>query len=161
MEALLKVRHLNETHALGELSKVLVKYNAFQNKKLEIKNEMELQYKNYEANQGTILDIQREVIWDRYFKNLRNQIIAIDMDIEKLNVELNQVQEMASIAQREKKVLELLRERELAIFKYELQRSERKELADLNQRKIKRELFANFKAPRYKLGTTKNVVSQP
>ena len=135
LAALLRVRHLQEQYALGELSKVLAKYNVFQNK-INILNKELLDGYNmyYEEQNLDKVDLEKTISWDRYFKNIKTKIDIIQINMNNMQPELNSVQEKVSIAQREKRVIELLKEQEYAKFKRDIQLTEKKELAEINQR---------------------------
>ena len=146
LEALLRVRRLRERQALGPLAKVLAAYNVHQkeiiNKGQEIQkamqdygeqsqqSEMPAESKNIQ-NTATL---EKKQIWDRYFERLDAQIEAAQNKALLLHPELEREQSRVQAARRERKVLELLKEKEKAEYVRKMQKKERRELAELNQR---------------------------
>ena len=146
LEALLRVRHIKEQQALGSLAKVLASYNVHQKEIISKRQEIQASMQDYterskeakgseeSSNALSASTIESKQIWDQYFRRLDRQIEESQSKAQVLRPELERERNKVQAVRRERRVLELLKEKEKAEYLRKMQRKERKELAELNRR---------------------------
>lgn len=132
LEGLLRVRDLKQKQAMAEMAKVMERVNAqrhiVQQSEISYRNEMDSFSKSEEA-----FSIYRHQTFNRYIDRLEIEKSQAEQKLEDMQPELEVVQNKLIEARREKRVVELLKERYQERYKQALRKEERKELSELNQ----------------------------
>ena len=132
MAALLRLRKLQENRALGELSRVLQRYNEQEDRIQEARRLVEQeendlfrtgqQYQNFHLIQSH----------SRYLDRLEDQMRRATQKMEEIRPELEAEQKKVTDAARQRRVVEMLEEKYRERYDYERRKEERKQLEEQN-----------------------------
>lgn len=133
LEGLLKVRDLKQKQVMAEMADIMERVNnqrsIVERSEQEYRDEME----RFARSQGEAFSIDMYRTFDRYIARLEDEKARAHDRLEEMRPELEQMQAKLLKARREKRVVELLRERHLNRYNEEVRREERRELQELNQ----------------------------
>lgn len=133
LEGLLKVRDLKQKQVMAEMADVMQRVNEVRGIVEQSEQEYREEMERFSRSQGEDFSIDVYRTFDRYVNRLEDQKARAYERLEEMRPELEQMQAKLLEARREKRVVELLRERHLNRYKEELRRQERRELQELNQ----------------------------
>lgn len=133
LEGLLKVRDLKQKQVMAEMAEVMQRVNEVRGIVEQSEQEYREEMERFSRSQGEDFSIDVYRTFDRYVNRLEDQKARAYERLEEMRPELEQMQAKLLEARREKRVVELLRERHLNRYKEELRRQERRELQELNQ----------------------------
>ena len=133
LEGLLKVRDLKQKQVMAEMADITERVNnqrgIVERSEQEYRDEME----RFARSQGETFSIDMYRTFDRYIDRLEGEKARAHDRLEEMRPELERMQAKLLEARREKRVVELLRERHLNRYNEEVRREERRELQELNQ----------------------------
>ncbi len=133
LEGLLKVRDLKQKQVMAEMADVMQRVNEVRGIVEQSEQEYREEMERFSRSQGEDFSIDVYRTFDRYVNRLEDEKARAYERLEEMRPELEQMQAKLLEARREKRVVELLRERHLNRYKEELRRQERRELQELNQ----------------------------
>lgn len=124
LESVLEVRSNEEQNVLEDFVIVQNCLVEADNKRLRLSNEFKL------CLEKSILtrNVQDLVMQNFYKMDLENKIKNQELVVEEKKVELESVRERLQIAQRDKKIMEKLKEKDLDEYKTDLLKKEQKEI---------------------------------
>jgi len=138
LEAILKLREIEEKNKLGELAKVvgqINKWNAdIETFTTESTHKLKEESVKLRQHKSTFKDMQ---ITREYFTFLNRKKKLALKKIEELQPALVQKQVEYNEARKEKKKYEILRKKKFKEYQYELEKEEQKFIDELAQRKIR------------------------
>lgn len=136
LEALLKLRTIEEEKAIQELGVIQNKINIAKNKvkELEIQYQQEMEKYTKYANMGSYSLFYQS--FERFLNRIEDLKKQTEIFIESLQPELEEKRKKLVEAQKNKKILEKLKEKRWNEYKKELMNFEKKELFELNQKNI-------------------------
>ena len=133
LEGLLKVRDLKQKQVMAEMAEITERVN----NQRSIVERSEQEYRDgmehFARSQGEAFSIDMYRIFNRYIDRLEGEKARAHDRLEEMRPELERMQAKLREARREKRVVELLRERHLNRYNEEVRRKERRELQELNQ----------------------------
>lgn len=134
LEALLKIRTIEEEKALQELGKILTKINQATQEVQTLEN----QYQKEIAKFNEVSNINQNILAFQNFTLFLNRLQEtknkVQNYIESLRPELEEKRKKVLEARRNKKILEILKEKKLEEYKKELKKIEEKELFEINSK---------------------------
>ncbi len=136
LEALLKLRTIEEEKAIQELGAIQNKINIAKNKvkELEMQYQQEMEKYTKYANMGSYSVFYQS--FERFLNRIEDLKKQTEIFIESLQPELEEKRKKLIEAQKNKKILEKLKEKRWNEYKKELMNFEKKELFELNQKNI-------------------------
>lgn len=134
LEGLLRIRDLHQKRVMQEMAVVMERVNA----QREIVDRAEQEYAEemdrFAGEQVTgAYDIERFRMFDRYIDRLEGEKAEAHAKLEEMRPELEAMQARLLDARKEKRVVEILKERHLERYREDVRRVERKELEELNR----------------------------
>ncbi len=134
LEALLKLRAIEEEKALQEYSVILQKINLAKNKVRELEEQYRQEVEKYTkyANMGSYSLFYQS--FERFLNRIESLKKQTETFIESLQPELEEKRKKLIEAQKNKKIIEKLKEKKWDQYKRELINYEKKELFELNQK---------------------------
>ncbi len=137
LDPLLRVRKIEENRALAELAKVMLRVNAQESARTEAMRLFEEEIDRFEREQrdNPRFDLTTWQIYDRYLERLDNEAVEAAKKLEEIRPEMEA--EMAKVmeARRQRRVVEIIKERARAEYDKEYRKAERRELEELNRRR--------------------------
>jgi flagellar FliJ protein len=136
LEALLRMRRIEEERALGGLAKIMLRVNEHESvRKLAfrmLREEMDRFDREYKDN----VDLTLWQIYDRYVDRLNAEASQAAGKLEAIRPELEK--EMAKVmeARRKRRVVEIMKERARSEYDVVRRKDERRELEEANRRSI-------------------------
>ena len=135
LAGLLRVRDLKQKQVMAEMASIVEQVN----RQRKIIEDMDAQYTDgmnqfsASQNEHSAFSIDTYRTFDRYIDRLKAQKIEAEEQLETMQPGLEKMQAKLIAARRDKRVVELLKERHLNRYNEELRRQERRELQELNQ----------------------------
>ncbi|MFN3603214.1 MAG: flagellar export protein FliJ [Leptonema sp. (in: bacteria)] len=138
LEALLKIRNIQEEKALQELGKIQSKINKAiaEVQTLEKQYQKEIQRFNEYSKSQNILNYQNFILFLNRLQNTKNRVQKY---IQSLQPELEEKRKKVLEARKNKRILEILKEKRLEEYKKELKKLEQKEIFEFNQKNSPKE----------------------
>ncbi len=138
LEALIKIKKLEEEQAIIELGKIISKINQEKEKVQKIEEQYQKELKNFkEMAQKTSFTAFYQS-FQIFLNRMESQKKELEKFIVSMQPELEEKRNKLMEVRKNLKLLETLKEKKLAEYKKELKSIERKELFELNQRKLKK-----------------------
>jgi flagellar FliJ protein len=134
LEALLRMRRIDEERALGDLAKVMLRVNEQENVRKAAFRMLKEEMDRFDVEYKDNFDLTLWQIYDRYLNRLNAEAAGAAEKLEGIRPELEK--EMAKVmeARRARRVVEILKERELKTYQGQLRKHERQELEEANRR---------------------------
>lgn len=134
LEALLRLRRIEEERTLGDLAKVMLRVNEQENVRKAAFQMLREEMDRFDGEYKENFDLTLWQIYDRYLNRLNAEASTAAGKLEEIRPELEK--EMAKVmeARRARRVVEILKERELETYNGQLRRHERQELEEANRR---------------------------
>ncbi|MCR9143945.1 MAG: flagellar export protein FliJ [bacterium] len=134
LEALLRMRRIEEERALGDLAKVMVRVNEQENVRTAAFQMLKEEMDRFDADYKENFDITLWQIYDRYLERLNAEAADAAVKLEEIRPEMET--EMAKVmeARRARRIVEILKERELEKYNGQRRKHERQELEEANRR---------------------------
>lgn len=140
LEGLLRIRDLHQKRVMQEMAVVMEKVNAQREIVEHAEREYAEEMDRFAREQGTgAYDIERYRMFDRYIGRLEGEKAAAHTRLEEMRPELEAMQAKLLDARKEKRVVEILKERHIERYNEEVRRIQRKELEELNRLAVERE----------------------
>ncbi|GIX40508.1 MAG: hypothetical protein KatS3mg129_0241 [Leptospiraceae bacterium] len=146
LEALLRLRTLEEEQAMQELGSIMQKINQAKEKvkELEIQYTQEVKKFSEYTKQGSYSFYYQS--FERFLNRLENLKKQTEVYIESLQPELEEKRKKLVEARKKKKIIELLKEKEWQQYNKKRKKQETQELFELNQKnKLKEKEYEYFK----------------
>ena len=134
---------MREKDALGKLAGILTEHNMYQKQVSDSSKEMEVALKKFSTsfkNMNAEAISEHSIMWDRYFQRLGWQIEKAQENMERIRPQLQEKQNEVLQTQRDRRVMELLRDKEREQYMRNLQKKQRQELNEINYRNNKHNL---------------------
>ncbi|MBW7856820.1 MAG: flagellar export protein FliJ [Leptonema sp. (in: Bacteria)] len=135
LEGLLRVRDLKQKQVMAEMAEVMERVNAqrqiVEQSEANYRNEMDLFSKSQSTKES--FSIYQYQTFNHYINRLEAEKSYAEEKLEEMRPELEAVQNKLIEARRQRRVVELLKERYQERYHQALRKEERKELAELNQ----------------------------
>lgn len=134
LESYLKVKKVKEQAKLGELAKVMQKVNVFREQQQAFDlhyNEMLQSQRNQFVRQSVPIDQMRDMY--EYLGALRLRKDTATMHIQELEPELNEKRNAYNAARKDRRVVEILREKKWADHKLAVEKEELSFMDEFNQ----------------------------
>ncbi len=133
LETLLHLRERREHLAVGELAKVMVRYNELQSARLDSERQLNEEMVSLEQSKQVQFDIDSYRMHHLYIDRLEaEQRTAIEHQ-EAMLPELEKEQAKVTEARREKRIVEILKEKKKQEFDEKLRKNERKAIEESNR----------------------------
>lgn len=132
LEALLRLRKLEENEALAGLARVMRRYNEQNDKREQALLRRETEMKSFTRLYQDTFDLEQIQMYDRYLGRLESEVVAAKAALEEMTPEVEAEKVKVIEKQRRRRVVELLKERHLERYKQELRKDERKKLEEAN-----------------------------
>lgn len=134
LEALLRMRRIDEERALGDLAKVMLRVNEQENVRKQAFRLLQEEMDRFDGEYKDNFDLTLWQIYDRYLDRLNAEAAGAAEKLEEIRPEMER--EMAKVmeARRARRVVEILKERELEKYNGQLRKHERQELEEANRR---------------------------
>lgn len=129
---MLRIRKIEEEKAMGELARVIRRVNVHEQNREKAIGARQSEMQNFSEKYRDDFRVDLYQIYDNYLERLDSEINQAKKGIESLQPELEKEQEKVKKARIKKRVLELVKEREVKKYQHELQKYQRKELAEIN-----------------------------
>lgn len=124
---------MEEDRAREVLARVLVKVNEQETRRRRAHRLYQAETETFEKKQREMFDIDLLKMYDRYLERLQSEADDALDKIEELRPELEQAREFVVERSRNRRVVEILKERKRAEYDQELRKHERKELEEYNR----------------------------
>ncbi len=139
LEALLKIKAIEEEKALHELGKILSKINQANQEVQSLEN----QYKKEITKFNQVSDLNQNVLVFQNFTLFLNRLqetkTKVQNYIQSLQPELEEKRQNVLDARKNKRILEILKEKKFEEYKKGLKKNETKELFEINQNSKRKE----------------------
>ena len=134
LEALLRMRQIEEEKALGELAKVMLRVNEQEDVRKAAFRMLREEMDRFDSEYSEDFDLSLWQMYDRYLDRLNAEASDAAARLEEIRPELEK--EMAKVmdARRRRRVVEILKERERKEYDAALRKHERRELEEANRR---------------------------
>lgn len=133
LEGLLKVRDLKQKQVMAEMADITERVNNQRSIVERSEQEYRDEVERFARSQDEAFSIDIYRTFDRYIDRLEGEKARAHDRLEEMRPELERMQAKLLEARREKRVVELLRERHLNRYNEKVRREERRELQELNQ----------------------------
>jgi len=133
LEPVLRVKHFREKRLMLEYSKVAGKMEAFRNQIYE--SDQLIKKHSDDASRvmaGKVFDLQEEKLLRSYYTELQKKKEMAKEQISGYEEEFNRQKSIIENARRERRLLEILREKKYEQYRIEMQREEMKMLDEFN-----------------------------
>lgn len=135
LEGLLRVRDLKQKQVMAEMAKVMEQVNAqrriVEQSEVNYRNEVDLFSKSQSTKES--FSIHQYQTFNHYINRLEAEKSYAEARLEEMRPDLEAVQNKLIEARRQRRVVELLKERYQERYNQALRKEERKELSELNQ----------------------------
>lgn len=134
LEALLRMRRIEEEKALGELARVMLRVNEQKSVQAETARMLREEMDRFDSEYKESFDLELWKIYDRYVDRLNAEAEVAAEKLEEIRPEMEA--EMAKVmeARRQRRIVELLKERARDEYDAERRKNERRELEEANRR---------------------------
>jgi flagellar FliJ protein len=137
LEALLKLRTLEEERAMQELGKVIEKMNQAKQKVKELEDQYNAEVKKFSEYSRMATYTLFYQSFERFLNRIENLKKQTEVYVQSLQPELEEKRQKLIEARKNKKILEILKEKRWEEYKNKLKKQETKELFELNQKLLK------------------------
>jgi flagellar FliJ protein len=137
LEALLKLRTLEEERAMQELGKVIEKMNQAKQKVKELEDQYNAEVKKFSEYSRMANYTLFYQSFERFLNRIENLKKQTEVYVQSLQPELEEKRQKLIEARKNKKILEILKEKRWEEYKNKLKKQETKELFELNQKLLK------------------------
>lgn len=127
------MRKMEEDRAREVLARVLVKVNEQETRRRRARRLYQTETDLFEKTQREAFDIDLFRMYDRYLERLLSEVDEAGDRIEELRPDLEQAREFVVERSRNRRVVEILKERKRAEYDQEVRKKERKELEEYNR----------------------------
>lgn len=134
LEALLRLRKMEENRALADMALVLARVNVEETRKEKSAAESREQLRAMERERHGGFDLESFQMSDRYLTRLESEQDEASRRIEEMRPELDKKRDTVLEFSRKRRVVELLKERQRERYLRERRRKERRELEEVNVR---------------------------
>jgi len=140
LEGLLKKRKMEQDQAIRELSVVLARYNEQESTRQEAFRLLREETGLFEKRYREEFELDLFQMYDKYLERLEAEAADAERKMENMKPELDREREKVMIARRNKRIIEMLKERYKKQYDQELGRLEKKELFEINSSKAAQEM---------------------
>lgn len=146
LEALKKVREIEEKQAMSELARVVEKVNEKESARQAAEENYRNEMDHFTISQRESFSLEQYQMYDRYLEKLQSDQKKAKEAIEEIRPELQHHQSLVMEARRKTKVMEILRDRHKAEYDYNLRKQEQKEIAEINAGRMSQQNESAVKA---------------
>jgi len=132
LEALLRVRKVEENVALAGYSKVMERVNVHRRKQEEARAQAAREMAMFSERPHADFSIEEMLNYDRYLDRLGTEERVALHEIDRMRPELEREKQKLLLARRNRKIVETVKERKFEEYKKELRKKESKEYEELN-----------------------------
>lgn len=133
---MLKIRKMEQDRALKELSLVLARYNEFDSNRQEAFRLLQEETNLFEKRYREEFQLDLFQMYDKYLERLEAEAADAAQKMEDIKPELDQEREKVMVARRNKRIIELLKERYKKAYDANVRKTERNELFDINATRV-------------------------
>lgn len=133
LDPLLRVRKLEENRALASLARVMMRANEQEARRDLAHRLVREEMDSFSQQHSDDFSIDRFQMYDRYLERLEAEAGQASEELKAMRPELEKEQALVMEARRQKRIVELLKERKRAEYDKEYQRALRKELEEINR----------------------------
>lgn len=134
LEALLRMRRIEEERALGKLAKVMLRVNEQESVRTAAFRMLQEEMDRFDSEYKNNFDLSIWQMYDRYVDRLNAEASAAAKKLEAIRPELEKEMAIVMEARRKRRVVEILKERERETYNGALRKHERRELEEANRR---------------------------
>lgn len=143
LEALLKIRSIEEEKALQDLGKIIAKVNSANEEVRILEQQYNEELKKFEVYLSSGQANMSFQNFNLFLNRLNDTKRKVQKYIESLQPELEEKRNKLLEVRKNKRILEILKEKRLQEYKKELLKLEQRELFEINQ-KIRKENYENL-----------------
>lgn len=132
LEALLRKRKMEQDQTLKELAAVLAVYNEQEGKRREAFRLLDEEKGVFEKKFREDFHLDLFQMYDKYLERLESEAIDAEFRMQEMQPALDAERQKVMVARRNKRIIELLKERYKKRYEEETARIERRELFELN-----------------------------
>ena len=133
LEGLLRLRRIQEEKALGDMARVLVRVNEQEQMRNLAEKLVADEMNTFEKKYSDEFSIELFQMYDRYLERLESEAGEAAERLEQIRPELEKEKEKVLAARRNRRVVELLKEKSRAEYDREMRKWERRELLEINR----------------------------
>ncbi|MBX7058406.1 MAG: flagellar FliJ family protein [Leptospirales bacterium] len=136
------MRRRKEEEALGQLARVMLRVNVQQSARDQAARLVREEMDRFEGEYQERFDIDLFKIYDRYIERLENEERVAVRKLDEIRPELEAEMQKVMEARKQRRIVELLKERQYAQYKQDLRRMEKRELDEANRLRNRSPLIA-------------------
>lgn len=136
---------MHEERALGELARILVRVNEQERNRDQAKTLLQTEMNDFERRYRDEFQIDLYVVYDRYLERLTEESKQASRKLEEMRPDLEREKEKVMEARRQRRIVELLKEKKKADYDREMRKWERKEIEEVNRHQRTRGFWAGLK----------------
>lgn len=130
------MRKMEQDRALKELSLVLARYNEFDSNRTEASRLLQEETNLFEKKYREEFELDLFQMYDKYLERLEAEVADAVQKMEDMRPELDREREKVMLARRNKRIIELLKERYKKTYDASVRKAERDELFEINATRV-------------------------